>query len=256
MIGEKELVTAQDLARALNLSVETIWRYTRERKIPYIELGSKQYRYHLQDVIQALSGSTASTGSTVQEMPADYQAKSSKPFTYQDYLALPDEPGYRYEVLEGILVKEPSPNVMHQRVSRKLMRVLEDYFLEVDPDGEVFHAPLDTTLGEINVVQPDLFYVSGEQKTIIKEARIDGPPRLVVEILSPSSRRKDRLQKMRIYQQAPVQHYWIADPEEKTLECFALRDGAYAVAAAGMENDVVEHPDFTGLQIPLKDVME
>ncbi len=67
MAEEKELVTAQTLAEALNLSVETIWRYTREKKIPYIELGKKQYRYRLADVIKALSYST------VQEKPAVYK---------------------------------------------------------------------------------------------------------------------------------------------------------------------------------------
>ncbi len=252
MAENKELVTAQALADALDLSVETIWKYTRESKIPYIELGKRQYRYNLQHVIQALSSSSSAI---VRENSAPYPSGDHKPFTYQDYLQLPEEPGYRYEVLEGILVKDPSPNVMHQRVSRRLQRILEDYFWSVDPDGEVFGAPLDTTFGEMNVVQPDLFYVSGEQKNIIREARIDGSPALIVEILSPNSRRKDRLQKMRIYQRAQVQHYWIVDPEEKTLECFALREGTYAVVANGMDEDEVGHPDFVGLTIPLKDVL-
>lgn len=249
MAESKGLVTAHALADALGLSVETIWKYTRDRKIPYIELGNRQYRYDLQEVIQALSGTT------VRENSSQYQREKGKPFTYQDYLQLPDKPGYRYEVLEGILVMDPSPSVIHQRVSRRLHRILEDYFWNVDPDGEVFYAPLDTTFGDINVVQPDLFYVSGNQKNIIKETRIDGPPALIVEILSPTSRRKDRLQKMRIYQKAQVQHYWILDPEEKTLECFALREGAYTVVANGMEEDEIEPPDFTKLKIPLKDVL-
>ena len=51
MAPEKELITAQALAKALDLSVETIWRYTRENKIPYIELGKRQYRYKLDEVI-------------------------------------------------------------------------------------------------------------------------------------------------------------------------------------------------------------
>ena len=86
----------------------------------------------------------------------------------------------------------------------------------------------------------------------MKEDRIDGSPVLVVEILSPSSARKDRLQKMRIYQKAEVKHYWLVDPKEKTLECFALHDGVYALVASGMEEETVEHPDFAGLSIPLK----
>lgn len=75
-----------------------------------------------------------------------------KKYTYEDYLELPDQPGYRFEVLEGVLIKEPSPNVMHQRVSRRLQRILEDYFWQADPEGEIFNAPLDVTFLQINVV--------------------------------------------------------------------------------------------------------
>ncbi|MDD2360758.1 MAG: Uma2 family endonuclease [Syntrophaceticus schinkii] len=246
MAMNKELITAQALAETLDLSVETIWRYTRENKIPCIELGNRQYRYKLDDVIKALSGDV------LREKPVQYETKPTKKLTYQDYLGIPEEPGYRFEILDGILIKEPSPSVMHQRASRKLQRILEDYFEEVDPEGEVFDAPLDVTPLDFNVVQPDLFYVSGEQKLIVKEARIDGQPALVVEIMSPSSARKDRLQKMRIYQKAQVQHYWLLDPQEKTLECFAWRDGVYALVASGMDEDIMEHPNFAGLSIALK----
>lgn len=245
MAGEKELITAQALAAALDLSVETIWRYTREKKIPYVELGRKQYRYKLDQVIGALSSVTA------REKETGYNIEPGKRVTYEDYLEMPDEPGFRFEVLEGVLVKEPSPNVMHQRVSRRLQRILEDYFGESDPEGETFNAPLDVTFHEITVVQPDLFYVSGEQKRIVKDARIDGPPTLIVEIMSLSSSRKDRLQKLQIYQKEKVQHYWLVNPEEKTLECFFLRDGLYALVAAGMDEDIVEYPGLEGLAIDL-----
>ena len=250
MLKGNELMTAKELAEALNLSAETIWRYTREKKIPYIELGARQYRYNLEVVISKLGGQV------VQEKKAQYLTNSSKKYTYQDYLELPEEPGYRFEILEGMLVKEPSPNVMHQRVSRRLQRILEDYFWEHDPQGEIFNAPLDTTFNDINVIQPDLFYISGEQKGIIKDTRVDGPPTLVVEILSPSTSRKDRLIKMRIYQKAGVRHYWLVDPEEKTMECFALKDGLYALIAAALEEDVLEHPDFPELTIKLGPLWE
>lgn len=246
MASDNELITAQALAEALDLSVETVWRYTREKKIPCVELGKRQYRYKLADVI------TTITSSTVQEKAGNYKTDPSKRYTYQDYLTLPDEPGFRFEILEGVLMKDPSPNVMHQRVSRRLQRILEDYFWGVDSEGEIFNAPLDVTFLDITVVQPDVFYVSGEQKQIVKDARIDGPPTLIVEVLSPSSRRKDRLQKLRIYQKVQVQHYWLVNPEEKTLECFSLQDGAYSLVATGMDEDVVEHPGFAGLSIALK----
>ncbi|MGI5881915.1 MAG: Uma2 family endonuclease [Dethiobacteria bacterium] len=187
---------------------------------------------------------------------AGYKVDPTRKYTYQDYLELAEKPGYRYEVLDGVLVKDPSPNVMHQRVSRRLQRVLEDYFWETDSEGELFNAPLDVTLHDFTVVRPDLFYVPGRKKKIIKETRIDGSPALVVEVLSPSNKRKDRLQKMHIYLKAGVEHYWLVSPEEKTLECFALRDGNYALVAAGMDEEVVDHPDFMGLSIPLKSLWE
>ena len=110
MSDNKELITAQALAEALDLSVDTIWRYTRENKIPYIVIGNKNYRYNLADVMRSL------TSTKVQENAANYTEKeSNEKLTYQDYLLLPEDPGYRYEILDGILVKEPSPNVMHQR---------------------------------------------------------------------------------------------------------------------------------------------
>jgi len=240
----KELMTAQDLAEELNLSVETVWRYTREKKIPFIDLGNRQYRYKVDEVIDSLSGSK------VKETGAEYK-NDNRNFTYQDYLELPREVGYQFEVLEGTLIKEPSPNVLHQRVSRRLQRILEDYFKEIDPEGEVFNAPLDVTLSEHNVVQPDIFYIAGNMKEIIKEKRIDGSPMLVVEIISPNNKRKDRLQKMRIYQNAGIENYWLVDPAEKTMECFVLRDGIYALLVAVMDEDVMEHADFKGLSINL-----
>ena len=239
------LITAQMLANKLNLSVETIWRYTREHRIPFIELSGRQYRYQLSEVLKALSGE-------VKEQAGEcYSVDASKKITYEDYCSIPEEPGVRFEVLDGTLVKEPSATVTHQRVSRRLQRFLEDYFLTIDPAGEVFNAPLDITLGKYTVVQPDLFYVSSQQKDLVLHARVDGGPTLVVEILSPASLRKDRLQKMRIYQNASIAHYWIVDPEEKTVECYCLSGGFYTLVASGMESEELSHPSLPGLQLAL-----
>lgn len=243
----KDLITAQALADALDLSVETIWRYTRNNKIPYVTLGERQYRYNLQEVVAIL------TGKEVRERKVEYISSPEK-FTYQDYLKLPEEQGYRYEVLSGELIKEPTPLVMHQRVSRELGFLLLVHFRQFHPLGEIFFAPLDLTLGDFTVVQPDILYISGEQRDIIKETRIDGAPLLAVEIISESSRRKDRLRKRQIYQEAGIQHFWLVDPYEKTLECLTLRDGEYILAASGMDDATITPPDFPGLSIPLAEI--
>jgi predicted site-specific integrase-resolvase len=82
MSYKKELITAQVLAEALDLSVETVWRYTRENKIPYIVIGSKNYRYDLDDVMRSL------TEPRVQEKEYKEEEINQK-LTYQDYLLLP-----------------------------------------------------------------------------------------------------------------------------------------------------------------------
>lgn len=250
-MAENNLITARTLANELNLSIETIWRYTREKRIPFIELGNKQYRYKLTDVIEALRAPNV-----VREQPSDYQPEKKLLYTYEDYLKMPDEPGYRLEIIDGILIKEPSPNIMHQRISRRLQRMLEDYFWEHDPKGEIFNSPLDVTLKNINVVQPDLLYISSAQNEITKDTHIDGAPVLLVEIISPSSRRKDRLQKLQLYQREGVEHYWIVSPEDRTLECFYLADGIYSLLVTGIDDDVIEHPIFPELIIPLRVLWE
>ena len=243
-----KLLTAQELAEVLSLSVDTIWRYTRQKKIPVVELGEKQYRYEKDAVLAALATGNLS----VKEERPVY----SKPggYTCEDYLKLPEEPGYRFEVLEGFLVKEPSPSMHHQRVSAALYRQLANFFDSFDPEGELFYAPLDVTLTGDNVLQPDLLFVSGTRKEIMREDRIDGACDLVVEIMSPTNRRKDRLQKMEIYRKAAIPHYWLVDPEENILEAFVLRDGSYALIFASGPGDTFVHPEFPGLHLDLKKV--
>jgi excisionase family DNA binding protein len=225
-----KLLTAQELAEVLNLSVETIWRYTRRKKIPTVELGEKQYRYEKEAVLAALARN-GSHGMLVKEERPAYAKQGG--YTYEDYLKLPEEPGYRYEILEGFLVKEPSPSKHHQRVTAALFRQLADFFDGFDPDGELFFAPLDVTLTIHNVLQPDILFLSSSRGGTLYDARVDGPCDLVVEIMSPANRRKDRLQKMEIYRKAGIPHYWLVDPEENTLEAFVLKGEHYALIAAG-----------------------
>lgn len=244
----EKLLTAHKLAEILSLSVDTIWRYTRQNKIPAVELGKKQYRYDKEAVLAALSAENI----LVKEDYARYVKQGN--YTYEDYLLLPQEPGCRLEVLEGMLVKEPSPSMQHQRISRELGRQLMNYFEDYDPEGELFFAPLDMTLATGNVLQPDILFVSGSRKHIKHEERVDGPCDLVIEVMSPANRRKDRLQKMEIYRKAGVPHYWLADPEENTLEAFLLTCANYTLIAAGGPGDTFTNQEFPGLKLDLEKV--
>lgn len=85
----EKLLTVHELAEVLNLSVETVWRYTRQKKIPVIEMGDKQYRYRKGAVLAALAGDKV----LVKEERPVYSKQNG--YTYEDYLKLPEEPGYR-----------------------------------------------------------------------------------------------------------------------------------------------------------------
>ena len=242
-----ELITAQELADSLNLSVDTIWRYTREKRIPCVEIGKRQYRYNKQKVLKALSGET--TSSLVKEDFASYQGKEK--LTYEDYAKIPEEPGFRHEVIDGMLIRDPSPSIHHQRVSRRLQRILEDYFNETDPKGEVFNAPLDLNLTVHTVVQPDLMYLPGSRPA--RNDPVDTVPELVVEVLSPSTGRKDRVLKLNHYQSSGVPHYWILDPEGGFIEAYELRDERY-VSMVRADKGFFSHPGFPGLSFEIDEL--
>src|SRR3989304_1495548 len=87
----------------------------------------------------------------------------NKKYTYEDYLKISDDK--RYELIDGELIMTPSPITRHQRISRKIEFMLEKFITE-DNLGEVFYAPYDVYLGETNVVQPDILFVSKDRLNI------------------------------------------------------------------------------------------
>lgn len=76
-------------------------------------------------------------------------------------------------------------------------------------------------------------------------------PYLVVEVLSRWTRSKDRIRKRNVYEQMQVPHYWIVDPEDETIEAYALKDNAYVLRSSGLDTGEFTHPDFPGLAFDL-----
>lgn len=160
------------------------------------------------------------------------------------------EPGYRLELLAGVLVWDPPADLPHQRCARKLQRILEEYFQQIDPKGELLSS---MCIGlENSVMLPDLVYISGQQREMLLQTHIPGAPTLVAEIVSPYTREKDSILKFNIYESAQVQHYWLLDYKGQGLKCFALAKEGYALVAQGKNEDIMLHPDFAGLSIDLR----
>jgi Uma2 family endonuclease len=173
--------------------------------------------------------------------------------TYEDFCALPED-GMRYEILDGDLYMSPSPVPQHQRVVLNLGALLSDHARR-NRLGQVFIAPLDVILDEHNIVEPDVIFVSTGRSAIITEKNIRGAPDLLVEVLSPSTSKRDTADKRNIYARCGVDHYWIIDPAARTILELNRIETAYAVVSE-CKSAAFSPSLFPGWQVNLQDLWE
>jgi Uma2 family endonuclease len=180
-----------------------------------------------------------------------------RPWRYADLVALPDDQ-LRHELIEGEHVVTPSPAISHQVILWNLMALLAPY-LRANPIGTALAGPVDVKLSLFTVLVPDLVYFTAERfARVVNEKHATAAPDLVIEILSPGTRRRDKSRKRAVYDREGVQDYWIVDPEGQSINALrrpragaGLTDVTTSTAAAG---DVLASPLFPGLRIPLRDV--
>ena len=146
------------------------------------------------------------------------------PYRAADYWELPE--GEPVELFLGNLVMSPSPNYLHQAISL----LLSEFILQVarKSGGKGCAAPMDVELADHSIPQPDLMYVSKERRHIVKR-HVEGPPDLVIEILSESNARRDRVDKLNLYAETGVAEYWIVDPERRHFDFLINRTGRFEV---------------------------
>ncbi|MDE6590224.1 MAG: Uma2 family endonuclease [Oscillospiraceae bacterium] len=150
-------------------------------------------------------------------------------YTFADYLTWGEDE--RIEIIDGeVFLMAPAPSRAHQGISMELSRQLANYL-----EGKkcrAYHAPFDVRLFEKDgnrpedvdtVVEPDITIVCDPSK--LDDRGCKGAPDMVVEILSPSTQRHDRLVKLGLYQRARVREYWIVNPEDQTVQVMLL-DGS------------------------------
>ena len=172
-------------------------------------------------------------------------------FTYNDYLQLPEDK--RYELIEGEFFMVPSPNTSHQDALQNLFRTLDTYVRNRGL-GKIYLAPLDILLSEVNVLQPDLLFISRERLGIITDKNIQGAPDLVVEILSPATAQRDKELKQKLYAKFGVREYWIADPNTKTIEVMSLAEEGFESVGTYQEGTVMASPLLRGLSIEVREI--
>lgn len=144
--------------------------------------------------------------------------------TYDDFLLFPDD-GKRHEIIDGAHYVTPSPNLRHQDLVGRLYLAIGVYLAARPGTGRLFLAPLDVVLSYYDVVAPDLLFVAADQREILTEKNVQGPPALVVEVLSKSTRKRDAQIKRRLFERTGVREYWLVDPELDSVQVFRPVEG-------------------------------
>ena len=177
--------------------------------------------------------------------------------TSDDFLLFPDD-GQRHELIDGEHYVTPSPASKHQQIVWNLNGLLYNYLHE-HPVGKAFGAPLDVVFSHFDVVEPDLLFISAERaRTVLTEKNVQGAPDLVIEIGSPSTRKRDETIKRRLYEKFGVAEYWVVDPELDAIKIYRRDGDRYRrVAELTLEaGDTLTSPLMPGLSLPLSKIFE
>ena len=184
-------------------------------------------------------------------------AAARREWTYRDLVALPDD-RLRHELIDGEHVVTPSPAIPHQVILWNLTELLAPY-LRAKAIGTALAGPVDVKFSPSTVLVPDLVYFTADRfARVVNEKHATAAPDLVVEILSPGTRRRDRGRKRAVYDREGVQEYWIVDPGAQSITTLRRpRAGAGLSDVTTLTVDaggVLESPLFPGLRLPLRDV--
>ena len=174
--------------------------------------------------------------------------------TYQDYLDLP-ESDERYELIDGELYMAPPPIPDHQGFLGELHVTLHTFVRE-NRLGRVYFAPIGVVLSDDDVFQPDMIFISNERLNIIKRGFVQGAPDLAVEVLSPSTARRDRILKRERYARFGVREYWIADIVARTIEVNILSGDEFTTAGVYGEGDTLVSPLLPGFSMDVSGTFE
>ncbi|PYJ04448.1 MAG: hypothetical protein DME25_09950 [Verrucomicrobia bacterium] len=141
-------------------------------------------------------------------------------WTFDELVTALPESNRPTELWDGELIMLPSPSFFHQQIAERFHDKLKAW-VRKHRLGKTATAPLDMVLSPRRAVQPDVLFVGNEHLHVIRD-RVMGAADLVAEVISPESRRRDRIDKRDRYEQHGVREYWLIDPEAQTVEVLYL----------------------------------
>lgn len=177
--------------------------------------------------------------------------KNDHKYTYDEYLSWPENE--RWEIIDGDLYcMTPAPGLKHQRITGLFFNQLTNKL--AGKPCSPWISPVDVVLSEHDVVQPDISVVCDKNK--ITDANIQGPPDLVIEVLSPSTALKDKRGKKNLYERYGVKEYIIIDILDGYVERYILNNNRYDVPEIFGTQDVLKLYSLEGIEVSLWEIFE
>jgi Uma2 family endonuclease len=181
-----------------------------------------------------------------------YAVRHVASYDWRDFISL-DEDDTR-ELIDGQLVEVEVPTRVHEYIVATIIGLLWQWSQK--HGGSAHASGYKLRVSAKGGVMPDVqFYRQGNTPSDDETQGLEhGRPDLVVEVISESSRRYDRIVKLRWYAQLKIPEYWIVDPSARTLERLILKGGTYTLADGMVDDDVLRPKTFRGLTVPLAEL--
>ena len=160
----------------------------------------------------------------------------------------------RHELIGGAHFVTPTPIPRHQLLVGRLSFEIELYLRAHPGIGQLFGVPLDCVLSDHDVVEPDLILIADDQMDILTDKNVQGAPALVIEVLSPSIRRRDIGIKRQLFDRAGVREYWIVDGKLNRMAIHRRNADGMLTPAGELKaesGDILTTPLLPGLEFPL-----
>jgi Uma2 family endonuclease len=177
-----------------------------------------------------------------------------KLLTFDDYARLTPPESGNYELHNGKIIHMPSPLVPHQRLSRRLVRLLDNY-LQSNSIGELFYAPMDVIFNPNDTMQPDILVVTNERSAIV-DRQIKGAPDFIVEILSDGNTTKEMSYKKHVFETHGVREYWLINLEKQTITQYENIDDEFVIRSKIQRDGSLSSLVIEGFTLKASDIFE
>lgn len=172
--------------------------------------------------------------------------------TYKDLETFPED-NFRRELIDGELIVTAAPSTRHQTVVLHLGSVLWAYGKA--HGGRAFVAPCDVYLSDINVVEPDVLFVTAGRSERVEDPFVRGAPDIVVEVSSPSTRRLELVRKRELYERYGVPEYWYVDLDADRVEIYLLEEGRYGIPILLGGDDAITSDLLPGFSLAVSELL-